>query len=490
MNELLVSRAKVLAAVVLSAAIAGCNGSAGNSASTATTPHSSSSQPKNVQAGATAQPTIASEPAITSGTSGTSEPATPVKTEKTSSAAKDFIATAQTALTAMKSVSDDSFKSINFDLAQMRIGQVSLQISDSYTNQEDADKTQRTISDRAVLGYLDPQNMVFINSTGYEEISSELVQQSLAIHEALRLSGNEADGDFKFSAKYLAIESGGTWDAAVALLKTVDNSIKMGMKCQPLFAEDGATLFSMIADQKTTISALQKYLATHTSEVPLSEADAYVSDTNDQCENFFTASLDQGHSRDAFFELIYKNALSDPNSLNQHTSLYESVLAAGSPELLALVKKDAETRGIALRFEGFYIQQTELTMAAQYNPDPAMVQYLIQTGADVNAADKYGRTALIAAAESGSRQVVEALIAAGAKVNATETKASYTALMRAADKNNAAVIEPLIKAGADVNAANTGSTNQGSSFTALHFAAQNNSVDAARELIRLGASVN
>jgi ankyrin repeat protein len=48
------------------------------------------------------------------------------------------------------------------------------------------------------------------------------------------------------------------------------------------------------------------------------------------------------------------------------------------------------------------------------------VQYLVDQGADVNARDRYGRTALYLAAENGQLSIVQYLVDQGTDVNAID----------------------------------------------------------------------
>ncbi len=77
---------------------------------------------------------------------------------------------------------------------------------------------------------------------------------------------------------------------------------------------------------------------------------------------------------------------------------------------------------------------------------------LVARGADVNAKAGHGRTPLIEAAEQGRPDLVQLLIAHGADVNARETFSATTALMEAAASDRAApsVIDALLAAGAKV----------------------------------------
>ncbi len=95
--------------------------------------------------------------------------------------------------------------------------------------------------------------------------------------------------------------------------------------------------------------------------------------------------------------------------------------------------------------------------------DVSKVKALIEDGFDVNVTDDCGRTALIEASRRGYDEIVYALLAAGADVNA-QTGAGftldyrvkhmcplgYTALSEAAQRGHQKTVHLLLKAGADV----------------------------------------
>ncbi len=88
--------------------------------------------------------------------------------------------------------------------------------------------------------------------------------------------------------------------------------------------------------------------------------------------------------------------------------------------------------------------------------DVARVRVLLAGGADCNARDAEGATALMLAAHAGKLDVVRALVEAGADVRATDER-GWTALAKSVynpdlDRGFADVAEFLIQAGADVEA--------------------------------------
>jgi ankyrin repeat protein len=86
------------------------------------------------------------------------------------------------------------------------------------------------------------------------------------------------------------------------------------------------------------------------------------------------------------------------------------------------------------------------------NSDVPMVRLLLQSKADPAAADSTGETALIRAARIGNLDVVDALLDAGAAVDAADPGFQQTPLMAAARGGYAPVVKRLIERGAQVNA--------------------------------------
>ena len=91
---------------------------------------------------------------------------------------------------------------------------------------------------------------------------------------------------------------------------------------------------------------------------------------------------------------------------------------------------------------------------------------LLEQGADVNAAQGDGMTALHWASERDEPQVVDVLLLAGANTEAVTRIGQYTPLHLASKSGSASIVERLLEVGSDVHAitSNTG-------VTPLHLAA-------------------
>jgi len=95
--------------------------------------------------------------------------------------------------------------------------------------------------------------------------------------------------------------------------------------------------------------------------------------------------------------------------------------------------------------------QTALTGAAHYGCTEA-VRLLLNAGADKDAADEGGNTSVIMACKypRGKRKIIAALCAAGAELDAINNE-GRTALMYLSFEGHTSLMKLLIKAGADAN---------------------------------------
>ncbi len=124
-----------------------------------------------------------------------------------------------------------------------------------------------------------------------------------------------------------------------------------------------------------------------------------------------------------------------------------------------------------------------LADAAQHG-DKAGVKALLAKKADVNVAQADGTTALHWAAYKNDAEMVDALIRAGAKVDAQTRDGGITALSLAASNGNGAAVEALLKGGANPNLA----IEEGE--TPLMAAAHAGNTAAVKALLDKGADVN
>lgn len=117
--------------------------------------------------------------------------------------------------------------------------------------------------------------------------------------------------------------------------------------------------------------------------------------------------------------------------------------------------------------------------------DRLAVETLLKQGADANAAQGDGMTALHWAAERGDAAMAGVLLYAGAHIAATTRIGQYLPLHLASRAGSAAVVEALLKAGASV-AARTTTTG----VTALHLGAAAGKADVLKILLDRGADPN
>ncbi len=126
---------------------------------------------------------------------------------------------------------------------------------------------------------------------------------------------------------------------------------------------------------------------------------------------------------------------------------------------------------------------TALHFAAQ-NGDIAIVQYLLENGADIKAQDTvFSRTALHFAAENGNLETVKYLAEHGADIQDRDDFGA-TALHYAARKNRLDVIKYLVSKKMDYTAKDV------RGWSAMHYAADGNSIDVIKYLLAKGLNIN
>jgi ankyrin repeat protein len=125
--------------------------------------------------------------------------------------------------------------------------------------------------------------------------------------------------------------------------------------------------------------------------------------------------------------------------------------------------------------------QPALLAAAAGEDDPTGVQLLLRHKANVNARGRLGRSALMNACLAGNAQLVDALLAAGARVDEHDDH-QVTPLLEAARAGATSVIQRLAKAGPEPNCRDHGGRN------ALLLACQSpqSDADTVAALVQLG----
>jgi len=110
-------------------------------------------------------------------------------------------------------------------------------------------------------------------------------------------------------------------------------------------------------------------------------------------------------------------------------------------------------------------------MFASYNGHTDIAELLLDRGARIDDRDSFGRTALIYAASGPYRQTVQLLLSHKADPNVVDTQEGWTALMFAASEGQAGVVEVLLNHGADKT------LKDADGETALDFARSNRHAD-------------
>ena len=157
-------------------------------------------------------------------------------------------------------------------------------------------------------------------------------------------------------------------------------------------------------------------------------------------------------------------------------TLAEAAKSADRTTLQALLKSGANVN--AAQGDG-----TTALHWASYRDDLESADLLIKAGAKVNAVNDLGATPLWAASQNGSVAMVRRLLAAGANPNA-KLESGETMVMTAARAGKADVVELLLAKGADANV--RGVRGQ----TALMWAAAQQHPDVIKVLLAHGADVH
>ena len=135
------------------------------------------------------------------------------------------------------------------------------------------------------------------------------------------------------------------------------------------------------------------------------------------------------------------------------------------------------------RLAAFTGAESPVAVAAMRG-DTDGVRTLLRGGADVNAAQGDGMTALHWTALNGDLKTMDTLLIAGAATEALTRVGGYTPLHLASSRGQAAAIARLLEGGSKVGPFTT------TGVQALHLAAQAGNADAVKALLDKGADVN
>jgi uncharacterized protein len=149
-----------------------------------------------------------------------------------------------------------------------------------------------------------------------------------------------------------------------------------------------------------------------------------------------------------------------------------------------MLRKASILIGVVLSVTALRAEGPDSIAEAAMRGDRAGVLTMIKQGADVNAPQGDGVTALHWAARHGDAELVNALVAAGAKARAETRFGSYTPLHLAAERGSAAIVKALLTAGAPVDAKTA------TGATPLMFAAAAGDTGAIAALLDARADVN
>ena len=124
-----------------------------------------------------------------------------------------------------------------------------------------------------------------------------------------------------------------------------------------------------------------------------------------------------------------------------------------------------------------------MTGAPSLEYETDLIQWLLDAGAKSSDVSNFGNTPLIAAARNGYAEIVKVLLDDNANVNATDKYGRSALLESARFAKDMEVITLLVKRGADINAVD----NDRNTALSLAAASHLDSVEVVRGLLRLGA---
>ncbi|HNY12085.1 MAG TPA: ankyrin repeat domain-containing protein, partial [Candidatus Wallbacteria bacterium] len=195
-------------------------------------------------------------------------------------------------------------------------------------------------------------------------------------------------------------------------------------------------------------------------------------------------ALEKGAPDDIVNALIDRGASVDPEPGDyQYTVLTDAVNARRDPTLLKkMIEKGADVNH-ANRFG-----DTALMAAVEYCDDTGCVKLLIEKGADVNAVGYSDRTAYSIAASKNNQKAMKLLREAGVKTAPENQQAKDSLLMCAVMNENTVEINALLKAGASPEA-KFQQIRSGPEETVLNYSIKTKKYEAMKPLLEKGAAI-
>jgi quinoprotein dehydrogenase-associated probable ABC transporter substrate-binding protein len=200
--------------------------------------------------------------------------------------------------------------------------------------------------------------------------------------------------------------------------------------------------------------------------------------------------LAQGASPDSeLADAIVAHDMDRVNYLLQHGAHVDWKDGEGNPLLVNAVRFGFVDVTTVLLDHKADPNQTNLShwtplMYAAWDDSAEIANVLIKHSARIDAVDNAGLTPLAIACQNAKIKAAEALVSAGADVNAAVAKGGYTPLMLASLSGSSELATSLLGHGAKVNAVNPGGV------TALMIAAANDRRNVVAVLLKSGADVN
>ncbi len=168
----------------------------------------------------------------------------------------------------------------------------------------------------------------------------------------------------------------------------------------------------------------------------------------------------------------------DPRIVGHGNALNIAMRRGFQPMVELLAESMAETRTLS--------ESEQRLLSAIEKDDAAAAEKALAEGANANGLDRFKRPIIATAARRGALDALKLLLRSGAEADA-EDPIGYTALMEAARDKQLACVRFLLDHGAAVNHL---SNERGLKLTALHLAAIGGSVEVVEALVSHGAKLN